>query len=55
MSVLALSSLNTFKSKKVFSGKTVHTVHSVFLLFIFIVLSGEYSVNSEHFTVHSGR
>ncbi|HBX8452394.1 hypothetical protein C7M87_04920 [Klebsiella pneumoniae] len=27
----------------------------MFLLFIFIMLAGEYSVNSEHFTVHSGR
>lgn len=44
-----------FGGEKAFSGKTVHTVHSGFLLFIFIVLSGEHSVNSEHFTVHSGR
>lgn len=44
-----------FGGEKVFSGKTVHTVHSVFLFFIFIMLAGEYSVNSEHFTVHSGR
>ncbi|HBX2583285.1 TPA: hypothetical protein MHT89_26250 [Klebsiella pneumoniae] len=27
----------------------------VFLLFNFIMLSGEHSVNSEHFTVHSAR
>ncbi|HBX4909498.1 TPA: hypothetical protein MH337_28595 [Klebsiella pneumoniae] len=32
--------------------KTVHTVHFMFLLFIFKVLAREYSVNSEHFTVH---
>lgn len=44
-----------FGGEKVFSGKTVHTVHSVFLLFIFMMLSCEYSVNSEHFTVHSAR
>ncbi len=50
----AYSSLKNV-GKKVFSGKTVHTVHLVFLLFIFIMLVGEYSVNSEHFTVHSGR
>lgn len=44
-----------FGGEKAFSGKNVHTVHSVFLLFIFIVLHGESLVNSEHFTVHSGR
>ncbi|RXY04335.1 hypothetical protein DD575_03640 [Klebsiella pneumoniae] len=35
--------------------KTVHTVHCRFLLFIFNVLAREYSVNSEHFTVHLRR
>ncbi|HBY3956188.1 TPA: hypothetical protein MIT52_16390 [Klebsiella quasipneumoniae] len=25
------------------------------MLFVFMVLAGEYSVNSEHFTVHSAR
>lgn len=44
-----------FGGEKVFSGKTVHTVYLVFLLFIFIMLVGEHPMNSEHFTVHSGR
>ena len=40
-----------FGGEKAFSGKTVHTVHSGFLLFIFIVLSGEHSVNTLLFTL----
>ncbi|HHT3261388.1 TPA: hypothetical protein ACTYMQ_005577, partial [Klebsiella pneumoniae] len=27
----------------------------MFLLFIFMILDGEYSVSSEHFTLHSAR
>jgi hypothetical protein len=40
---------------KSFLVKTVHTIHCMFLLFIFKVLAREYSVNSEHFTVHLRR
>jgi hypothetical protein len=35
---------------KSFSGKTVHTLQSAFLPFYFIMLAGECSVSSEHFT-----
>lgn len=46
------SSVSTTSGEKVFLCLTVHTVHQVFFLFIFMWLACERLVNSEYFTVH---